>query len=193
MNNDKKDDKEDQIRSGSEAARRLLTVFSVWATTAGAPRTNIREWLTENGLKSDLTPTERTFLDLGKPTKNQQITRSWDAERIVVLMWALGYIGELPPADQQCDTSCFQDHLPPYQPVEVTDFIKNAKLRPDVQLHKMQAEILNLHWNARDGALNNRAPTKPVVLGIIQERHHAINWIIGYDGGMAWDDVTTDT
>ena len=25
-----------------------------------------------------------------------------------------------------------------------------------------------------------------------QERHHAINWVIGYDG-LAWDDVTTDT
>jgi hypothetical protein len=32
----------------------------------------------------------------------------------------------------------------------------------------------------------------PVDLEIVQERHHAINWVIGYDGAP-WDEVTTDT
>jgi hypothetical protein len=27
---------------------------------------------------------------------------------------------------------------------------------------------------------------------IVQERHHAINWVTGYDG-LPWDEVTTDT
>jgi hypothetical protein len=27
---------------------------------------------------------------------------------------------------------------------------------------------------------------------IVQERHHAINWITEYDG-LPWDEVTTDT
>ncbi|MEY2943079.1 MAG: hypothetical protein RLY97_1093, partial [Pseudomonadota bacterium] len=40
--------------------------------------------------------------------------------------------------------------------------------------------------------LHNHSPEERVSLGIIQERHHAINWIIGYDG-LDWDEVTTDT
>jgi hypothetical protein len=31
-----------------------------------------------------------------------------------------------------------------------------------------------------------------VDIEIIQERHHAINWVIGYEG-LSWDEVTTDT
>ena len=33
---------------------------------------------------------------------------------------------------------------------------------------------------------------QPVDVEIIQERHHAINWVIGYEG-LPWDLVTTDT
>jgi hypothetical protein len=56
----------------------------------------------------------------------------------------------------------------------------------------MAEKIWQLNWSARDASINRRAPAVPVDLGLIQERHHAINWVMGY-GGEDWDDVTTDT
>ena len=29
--------------------------------------------------------------------------------------------------------------------------------------------------------------------GVVMERHHALNWLIGYSERADWDDVTTDT
>jgi hypothetical protein len=48
------------------------------------------------------------------------------------------------------------------------------------------------HWRARDARFHGRAQPPGIDIEIIQERHHAINWITGY-GGQSWDDVTTDT
>lgn len=68
----------------------------------------------------------------------------------------------------------------------------SATLRPDDELMATANEILDLHWHARDAQIHKHIPAKPVDIEIIQERHHAINWIIGYDG-VDWDEVTTDT
>jgi hypothetical protein len=48
------------------------------------------------------------------------------------------------------------------------------------------------HWNARDAQLHERSMPPGIDIEIVQERHHAINWITGYDG-LPWDEVTTDT
>ena len=56
----------------------------------------------------------------------------------------------------------------------------------------MANELMHLHWQARDARIHSK-PTPPHVnIEIIQERHHAINWVIGYEG-LPWDEVTTDT
>jgi hypothetical protein len=184
---------ENIVRTGQEVARRLLAVFAVYGRAAGAAQKDVADWLRDNGLTAELTPIESTFLAVGKPSVKERIPRTWDSERIIVLLWALGHISELPPADAQCDTAIFGNHLPPFASVNVTDFINTAKLRPNEELWNMRDALLDLHWHARDGVLNNRPPKMPVTMGIIQERHRAMNWVIGYDRGAAWDDVTTDT
>lgn len=35
-------------------------------------------------------------------------------------------------------------------------------------------------------------PVEVYDAGVVQERHHALNWLIGYCG-QDWDDITTDT
>jgi Domain of unknown function (DUF4272) len=181
------------VRNAQEVARRLLTVFGVYGRAAGAKQKDILDWLQANELVEELTPIEKTFLSVTNLTVQQRIPRSWDSERIIVVLWALGYVSDLPPADEQCEPECFRDHLPPYAPVDVASFIQKAKFRPIEELSKMREAILVLHWHARDGKLNNRPPTKPVNIGIIQERHRAINWVLGYDHNTDWDNVTTDT
>lgn len=179
-----------QIRSPPEVARRALSLFAVVAVALGGDREEIIEWLHNNGLFEDLSSMEARFIEDPEPSRREIINASWYSERLITLLWALG-LASMPPADEQCDTSLFQDILPPYAEVSESDFINSAKLWKDDELMAMADQTLDLHWEARDAEIHRRS-LRNVNLGIIQERHHAINWVIGYDG-LAWDEVTTDT
>jgi len=182
----------DEIRSATDVARRSLALFAVIGLALRADRTAVLEWLSENDLWQGLTPHEVGFVDSATPSRKQIIDAGWLSERLIVLLWALGHIAELPPADEQCDTSVFQYILPPFANLSVTEFVGRAQLRPDADLMATADQVLDLHWVARDAKIHGRAPRRPVDLETIQERHHAINWVIGYDG-LPWDEVTTDT
>ena len=182
----------DIIRSPQEVARRSLALFSIVGLAFGAPKPEVIDWLDENGLGADLAPSEQRFMGASPPTEQQVVNAGWLAERLVVLCWALGEIDELPQPDEQCDTGLFQLILPPFADVGVSEFIARARLRSEGLLIAMADKMLALHGDARNAKLSGAAPRTPVDIEIVQERHHAINWIIGYDGSP-WDEVTTDT
>ena len=150
------------------------------------------EWLKQHDLWKELAPSEVGYIDTPTPSREQTINASWLSERLVVILWALQALNELPKPYEQCDPTAFREILPPYAAVGVADFIASAKLRVPSELIAMADELLELHWEARDARIKGRHPSPPVDLGIIQERHHAINWLIGYDR-LEWDEVTTDT
>ena len=182
----------DEIRSSNEVAYRALALFCVTGLAAGADRSEVTKWLSEHGLREKLAPSEIGFVDAPNPTRQQVVNASWLSERLTMIVWALGKLDRLPAPDEQCDTSIFQDILPPFAAVSVPEFIASARLRSPAELIAMADEAMRLHWEARDARIKGR-PTEPSVdLEIIQERHHAINWVIGYDA-LDWDEVTTDT
>ncbi|MEP7349017.1 MAG: DUF4272 domain-containing protein [Sphingorhabdus sp.] len=182
----------DKVRTPREVAERALALFAIVGLGFGTDRQSALEWLADNNLNEALSPSERILIEAEQPTPKQLVNASWQSECLIVLLWALDLIGSLPAADEQCDSRIFQAFLPPYAEISVADFIAAARLLPDSVLVAMSDEILDLHWHARDAQIHSRAPVRPVDIEIIQERHHAINWIIGYDG-LAWDEVTTDT
>jgi hypothetical protein len=89
-----------------------------------------------------------------------------------------------------------------------SQFIASAKLRSDSEIYAANEEIYNIHWRVRDAWLRKqpaeagKLPRMPVPetdppaesydAGVVQERHHALNWLIGY-AGEEWDNVSTDT
>jgi len=182
----------DEVRSPSEVATRTLALFGVWGLSTNAPRTEVLEWIDTNGLRQELTPDELAFVSAPVPSKKQTINYSWQSERIVVLLWALKLVDNLPGPDEVCDTSIFQRCLPPFNRQSVEQFIAAAELQAEDDLWEMAERLLDLHWQARDSKLKGRPSKEPVDIEIIQERHHAINWITGYCG-LPWDEVTTDT
>lgn len=182
----------DVVRTPGEVARRALALFSVVGVALGAPRDDVFQWLRETGVGAELAPSEERFLGNPTPSRQQIVDGGWLSERLVVLCWALGELSELPPHDQQCDTALFQELLPPFADVDPASFIANANLRPNEVLIEKADELLHHHWEARNAKLTGAPPKTPVDIEIIQERHHAINWVIGYDGAP-WDEVTTDT
>jgi Domain of unknown function (DUF4272) len=78
-------------------------------------------WLRDEDLYEALTPRERDLLASESPRRKQLINASWQSEALLVLLWALEKVEELPPANTQCDTSLFQDLLPPYANMSVKD------------------------------------------------------------------------
>lgn len=182
----------EEIRSAEDVAYRALILFCITGLAAGADRSEIATWLSEHDLWGKLAPSEAGFIDTPSPTHQQLINASWLSERLVMIIWALGKLRELPAPDEQCDLSVFQDLLPPFADVGVHEFIATARLRSPAELIAMADETMGLHWEARDAQINGHPTARDVDLEIIQERHHAINWVIGY-GALDWDDVTTDT
>lgn len=180
----------DAVRSASEVANRTLVLFAIVGLTGGADRRDILDWLTENDLLKDLTPTEHVMVCSPQLSENQVVQASWLSECLIVFIWSLGMIAELPPFDEQCDTAVFKEKLPPFTGQPVHDFIGSASLRAEVKLKRAAQEILDAHAEARYAG--GRPPRYAVDIEIIQERHRAINWVIGYEG-VSWDEVTTDT
>ncbi len=181
----------DKVRSAEEIARRSLALFGVVGLALDAPRLEIISWLRDEGLWDELTPWELAYVSAEKPAERQTVIASWMSEALVVLLWALRKVETLPAPNEQCDTSLFQELLPPFADMPAAQFIAFAERRSDDALHEMAYEVMHLHWQARDAQIHSK-PVPHVDIEIIQERHHAINWVIGYDA-LPWDEVTTDT
>ena len=182
----------DVVRDASEIARRALALFGVTAIGLGAPRDQVIAWLQDAGLWEALTPKELAFVSTTELTSQQSINASWRSEALLMLLWALSKIDLLPAPNKQCDPAYFQEVLPPYSGETAHEFVAAARRRSDDQLITMADDVLRLHWAARDARINGRPIPENLDIGILQERHHAINWVIGYDGAP-WDEITTDT
>lgn len=182
----------DEIRDAKAIAKRALALFGTVRLALGAPRKDVVSWLREEDLWGELSPSELAYVSAHTPSKKQGINASWKSEGLIVLLWALKKIDTLPAPKDQCDTAQFKQILPPYTTVSVAEFISSAERQPDDVVLNMADELMSLHWAARDAQFHGRPIPPHLDIEIIQERHHAINWVIGY-GGLPWDEVTTDT
>lgn len=182
----------DKILDAKAIARRALGLFGAVGLALGAPRDDVISWLREENIWDELSPSELAYVTSSSPTEKQRIDASWKSEALMVLVWALGKIDTLPAPSEQCNTELFQNLLPPYAPISVAEFISSAERRSNQALLDKADELMDLHWEARDAKYHGRPIPPHLNIEIIQERHHAINWVIGY-GGLPWDEVTTDT
>ncbi len=179
-------------RDAKEIASRALALFGVIGVAFGAPRKDVISWLKEENLWDKLSPYELAYLSAKKPTRKQTINFSWESEALIVLLWALAKVEKIPEPDEQCDTSLFQKIMPPYSNVAVEEFVSSAERRAAECLLDMAGKIMQLHILARQAKYYSKQISQKIDIEIIQERHHAINWVVGYEG-LPWDEVTTDT
>ena len=119
----------DEIRSAREIAVRALALFAPIGVALGAPRAEVVPWLKEKKLWEELTSREVDFLANENPPERSVVNYSWQSERLVVLLWALGKVSSLPPSSQQCDTGVLQELLPPFSEEPVSRFVESARLR----------------------------------------------------------------
>ncbi len=189
---DEPDDVEqgEEFRTPPEVARRCLVLCSLVAVSHDEDRINVISWLKREGIWKDVSPEERYFFQLKKPTKKQIINASWRVEALQMLLWALQLVSSIEVGKSRADFSALKELLPFL--TSTFEFINNSELRPDNEIVEMQDRIYQAHWSVRDAEVNGKSVSQDIDPGIVVERHYALNWLMGYLG-QAWDDVTTDT
>lgn len=180
-------------RVAGEVAARATALMAVAVKGEGhsieSPEAT-REHMTDLQAKYslDLTPLEQKFIDEFEPDQLNWVQFSWRYEACWVMHWALGFVDLLAPPTTVCDaaTTVRQIHDRGHE-----RYVAEARLRPQSEILDEADLVYRYHWAVREARLNGN-PIDGVDPGVVQERHHALNWLIGY-GDQAWDDISTDT
>lgn len=184
----------DSLRSKSDVAYRALALGVAVAISFEADREEILSWLDTTDIASKLTDRERRFVFSTSPSSKESVNFSWRSEGLCVLLWALGRLENLPPPNEQCSTGALADILPPFADESLDQFLENAQLKPPQELLGAAFSIQELHSLARQRQKEPgyKSEFPAVDIEIIQERHRAINWVVGYCG-QEWEYITADT
>ncbi|MGE0164354.1 MAG: DUF4272 domain-containing protein [Dongiaceae bacterium] len=135
-----------------------------------------------------MSPQERSFIDDTAPPRDACVQMSWRYECLWVLLWALGLINELGSPDRQMDPAVAMGII---DNLGRERLAAQARLRPAGELLDAADLIYCCHWAVRDAEFFGREPPPGLDPGVVRERHHALNWLIGH--GEDWDEVSTDT
>ena len=184
------DEETAQIRSLVEVAWRAMALNIVAVKGEGLEQDRVREIIEQYNLEHAFTPKEREFIFNAQPSEHDRIQFAWRYECYWVLLWALSYIEELGRPDQICDVPRAV-HLMVDRTAE--EFIRDAKLRSASEILDAADLIYRYDWACVDARLKGRRAPAGLDAGVVMERHHALNWLVGYADNEEWDDVSTDT
>ena len=175
-------------RSKEEVALRTLCILLVAAKGEGLDQEIVERVLEFNELRPHLTPKELAFVSDQSPSQHDRIQFTWRHEAAWTLLWALGFVAQLGKPAQICDVEFAARTM-----AERTtpQFIEDSELRPIAEILDQADLIYRYHWAVRNARLKGQQVPAALDPGVTQERHYALNWLIGYS--EAWDKVKTDT
>ena len=142
-------------------------------------------------LDNALSPQEKAFLAVKEPEENDLGKFGWRYECCYVLMWALGFLGELAFPDQLCDVSALGKII--WRQDSLARFLKKAKPRSKDEILDAADLILRYDWACVDARLKGRQSPAGLNGEVVMEWHYAFNWLAGANGNADWDDIQTHT
>lgn len=145
--------------------------------------------LKQFGAAGFLTPLERDFMDDPDPLNQFILDITWRYEGVLILLWSLGLIKELPPEEQVVDVAMMGNML---RELGYDGLIAAARLRPQAEILDMADYYYRLNWAVRDAELKYEDLPEGADPSIVLERARALNWLYGY-AGQSWDEVSADT
>lgn len=176
-------------RSKEEVALRALCLSLVGAKGEGLEQETVEGVLESYELRPHLTPKELAFVLDNSPSQHERAQFTWRHEAAWTLLWALGFVAQLGKPVQACDVEFAARTVTERTSSE---FIEDSELRPIADILDQADLIYRYHWAVRDARLKGRQIPADLNPGVTEERHYALNWLIGYME-YAWDDVSTDT
>lgn len=178
-----------RLRTADEAARRVLALAVLSAKLDGRADAEVAGWVEQFNLYEDLSPQEKDFL-AGRVMDEQLFSRlTWRSEAALVLLWALGEVETLARPDK------FSRVEPLYRLLEMPSkqaWLERVHLRPASEILDALDLHYRYHWAVVDARLQLHLPPAGLNPDVVQQRHHALNWLTGYMD-QPWDAVTTDT
>lgn len=176
-------------RSKEEVALRTLCLLFVAAKGEGLGEELVERLLESYELRPHLTPKELAFVLDNSPSQHDRIQFTWRHEAAWTLLWALGFVPQLGKPAQICDVNFAAGTMAERT---TSQFIEDSKLRPIADILDQADLIYRYHWAVRNARMKGQQLPAALEPGVTEERHYALNWLIGYNG-QAWDYVTTDT
>ncbi len=186
-----------KLRSKDEIAYRSLALTVLAAKAQGMRQPSVENAVRYLGLSSKFTPRERAFILDPTPPHQDVVRASWRGEAAWPLFWALGFVDRL-----DRPTHVIGEHDLP-QPVHAVQdhgagpYIDSARLRSLDEVLDETDLIYRYHWAVREAWRCGRKMPASLDPGVVEERHHALNWLLvpidADDEATEWDDVDTST
>jgi hypothetical protein len=176
-------------RSKEEVALRTLCLSLAAAKGEGLEQDAVERVLKSYELRPHLTPKELAFVLDNSPSQHNRIQFIWRHDAAWTLLWALGFVAQLGKPAQPCDVE-FAANIVTTR--TTSQFIDDSKLRPIGEILDQADLIYRYHWAVRNAQIKGQQIPAALSPDVTEERHYALNWLIGYLE-QAWDDVSTDT
>lgn len=177
------------VRTHREVVDRALALLYVGLKSEGLAQKLLDSLDKEYTISSKLSPRERLYASEKHPSEQTMIDANWRYESLHVMLWALGFIDTLSYPDHMCDVEKDVQNI---SSVSEHEFRRKARLRTKSEILDQADLILRLNWACTSARLKNMAAPSGLDAGVVQERHHSLNWLIRYLNAD-WDDVRTDT
>ncbi|BCY29595.1 DUF4272 domain-containing protein [Flavobacterium okayamense] len=185
------EESEVKIRTAQEIAERILVlVYLAYVSEVPDETESIIDFLKTNSLWDKVSPDEKELFQKEELTEQETANISWRSEGVWLLLWTIKKVDKLELPTEQVQIPEIVSRLPEFL-TDPTEFIKNAKVRRTTEILDESDLIYRLHWATRNSNLNNQQMPANLDLGIIMERHYAINWVTFY--ADEWDEISTDT
>tara|TARA_Y100001937_G_scaffold103410_1_gene142570 strand:+ start:485 stop:1261 length:777 start_codon:yes stop_codon:yes gene_type:complete len=178
-----------QLRTKKEILHRSYALVTVCYKAAGVHPSRIEGFMDSFKAHEYLSPDERSFLADTNPTNSEIVEFSWRNESLVVLLWAVGLIQELPYPDSQSNMdpvyTLFQYNYP-------GELESKANVRSKTEILDKADLIFRMHWAAKESQVNPDSRPVNVNAQVLYQWHYTFNWLIRYMDDT-WDNISTDT
>lgn len=116
--------------------------------------------LRKENLWEDVSPAEKQLFDcpVANLTEQQIIDASWRLEAVMVLMWALGLLKDLPSFDVRATPDVFKQ-MPT---ATFAEFVGSAQLRDEKEIERARDIAESWHWRSRTRQLQEAGRPCPV-------------------------------
>lgn len=176
-------------RTKEEIAHRAIALCLVSVKGEGLDQATVEKLVKRYDADSYFTPEEKKFIGNSSPTLQERVQFSWRYEGYWVMLWALGYVDVLEYPDKVCDVPKAVGFL---RNTSADEFVAKAVLRDLSEILDQADLIYRYDWAVVSARLKKEKAPAGMDGGVVLERHHALNWLIGYMN-QDWDHVTTDT
>ena len=201
------DDEEVRLQDPQEVARRAIILWAVALRAEATPKEEVIALIEKANAWDSVSPMERKFLEDPNPDPDMSRALVWRLESLWVMLWALGHLDQLDWPHDMCNVPRLVEIMRVQE--SSPTFITDAKLRSVEEILDAQDLTMRIHWAIRDASLADqpRVPQRlvwsglitwlPVAqcpgVGVVEERHYALNWLVQFLHPENWDQVDTPT